>query len=301
MKVIFMGTPQFSCPSLEKLISDPGIEIVAVYTKESSISGRGHKVHNSPIHDLALKNKLKVLTPKSLKKPEIITEFLAFKADAAVVVAYGLILPKAIINGPKFGCINLHPSYLPRWRGAAPIQRTILSGDRETATTIIKMDEEIDSGPIINQEVFILDEGIDYPKLAEKFANDGANLVLKSLKELHDGKANLKEQNHALATYAKKIEKAESLIDWSKSATEINRQIRAFTGNFGSYFIHEQERIKIIKARIINENQQNENYSQILNNQMFIACGTGIIQPLILQREGKKEMDLEQFLKGFVF
>ena len=299
MKVIFMGTPQFSCPSLQKLIDDKEFEVIAVYTKAPAVSGRGHKVNNSPIHDLALKANLKVITPKTLKSARRIEEFLGLKADVAVVVAYGLILPKEVIEGTKYGCINLHPSFLPRWRGAAPIQRTIMSADQKTATTIIKMDAGIDSGAILNQDIFDLNDEINYPDLANKFASDGAKLIVKTLKELKENKAKSVAQNDNLATYAKKIEKDETLIDWAGSALEINRKIRAFSGNFGTYFVHNGERIKIIAARVIDNWQKNANFGQILNDKMFIACGIGIIQPQILQRPGKKVMELEEFLKGF--
>ncbi len=298
MKIIFMGTPQFSCSTLQKLIDNNGIEILAVYTKEPAISGRGQKVNNSPIHNLALKNNLKSITPKTLRNQEIITEFLNFKADACVVVAYGLILPKEIINGTKFGCINLHPSYLPKWRGAAPIQRQIMNGDKKTATTIIKMDEGVDSGDIINQEIFDLDDEITYSNLANKFADDGADLILKSLKELENNRAKLIPQNHDLVSYAKKINKNEAQIDWSKPTREINQKIRGLSGNIGAYFIHKNERIKILEAKIIDENKEHENSGQILNKEMYISCRKGIIQPKILQKSGKKVMNLDEFLRG---
>lgn len=298
IKIIFMGTPEFSCPTLQKLIDDKEVEILAVYTREPSIAGRGQKLQNSPIHNLALKNNIKVITPQSLKSPETIQEFLEFKADAAIVVAYGLILPKAIIEGTKFGCINLHPSYLPKWRGAAPIQRTIMSGDKQTATTVIRMDQGIDSGDMINQEIFDLDEKIKYPELADKFANDGAKLILKSLKELVNNQAKFTKQDSNLACYAKKIEKNEAEIDWSLSAKEINQKIRGLCGNIGAYFIYKNERVKILESKIIDYDQKNESFGQILNDEMHISCQTGIIQPEILQKAGKNAMKLSDFLKG---
>jgi len=295
-----MGTPDFSCPTLQKLIDNKEIEILAVYTKEPAISGRGKKINNSPIHNLSLKHNLKVITPKTLRNQKIITEFLNFKADATIVVAYGLILPKEIINGTKFGCINLHPSLLPKWRGAAPIQRTIMNGDKKTATTIIKMDEGLDSGDIINQEIFDLDNKITYNELADKFANEGATLILKSLNDLKEGKAKLIKQDDNKATYAKKILKEEALIDWNESSQKINQKIRGLSGNIGAYFMINNERIKILKAKIINSNQQNQKAGKILNNQMHITCKNGIIQPQILQKAGKQKMNLEDFLKGYL-
>lgn len=299
MKVIFMGTPAFSCPTLQNLIEDRNIEIIAVYSKEPAVSGRGQKINNSPIHKLALKNNLKVITPKTLRDPEVIKEFLNFQADACVVVAYGLILPKEIIEGTKFGCINLHPSLLPLWRGAAPIQRTIMNGDTKTATCVMKMDEGLDSGDVIKQNIFELDQEINYKELAEKFSNDGANLILQSLKELESGTAKFTKQDNSKATYAKKITKEEALIDFNKSAQEVNQKIRGLSGNIGAYFMHEDERIKIINAKVINNDDITKKPGEIINNQLHISCSKGIIQPLILQKPGKQAMELKEFLQGF--
>lgn len=293
-----MGTPQFSCPTLEKLLSDKDIEVIVVYTKEPSIAGRGQKVTNSKIHELALKNNLKILTPKNFKNHQDIEQFLEFKADVAIVVAYGLILPKDIINGTKFGCINLHPSLLPKWRGAAPIQRTIMNGDKITATTVIKMDEGIDSGDIINQEIFTIDDDINYNELAYKFAHEGAELVVKSLKELILGKTKLTAQNNLEATYAKKIEKDEAKIDWNLCAKEISQKIRGLSGNIGAFTFLENDRIKITQAKIIDNETNHTKSGKIINNEMHIACKIGTIQPVRLQKSGKKEVDLKEFLLG---
>lgn len=298
MKVIFMGTPDFACPTLEKLINQKNIEILAVYSKEPSISGRGKKITNSPIHKLALQHNLKVITPKTLKNVQVIEEFLQFKADVAIIVAYGLILPKEIINGPKFGCINLHPSLLPKYRGAAPIQRTIMNGDTKTATTIIKMDEGLDSGPILKQEIFVLDDKINYQELAEKFAQDGARLILQTLQDFQNNNIQLSKQDDSKATYAHKILKEEAKIDFNQTALEINQKIRGLSGNIGAYFMLKNERIKIFQAKIIDKVTKHENYSAILNEQFYIACGQGIIQPEILQKPGKKPMKLTEFLQG---
>lgn len=298
MKVILMGTPQFSCPTLQILIDDDDIQVIAVYTKEPKISGRGQKINNTPIHKLALKHDIKTITPKTLRDPKIIQEFLDLKADACIVVAYGLILPKEIIEGTKFGCINLHPSLLPRWRGAAPIQRTIMNGDEQTATCVMRMDEGLDSGDIINQDIFDLDDEINYTQLADKFSNDGASLILKTLKELKSNTAKFIKQDDEQATYAKKISKTEALIDFSKSAKEVNQLIRGLSGNIGAYFVHKDERIKILKAKIIDQNKEGKIPGEILNDQMHITCKTGTIQPLILQKAGKRAMELEEFLKG---
>ncbi|NBV05845.1 MAG: methionyl-tRNA formyltransferase [Proteobacteria bacterium] len=298
MKVIFMGTPQFSCPTLEKLIADPNFKIVAVYTREPQIAGRGHKLQNSPIHNLALQHGLKVITPKTLKTAEAQKEFSDFKADVAVVVAYGLLLPQEILDGTKFGCFNIHPSLLPKWRGASPIQRPILEGDTETGVTIIKMDKGLDSGDMVCQEKFSLDGSETYKSLVEKLSVIGAEILLKSLNNLREGKIVLTKQDNALTTYAKKIEKSECEIDWNKSAKEIERKIRGLNGSLEAHFILNGEKIKIFAAEILDENSSEKEAGEILDNQLAIQCGKGIIRPLILQRQGKKPMPLKEFLLG---
>ncbi len=298
MKIIFMGTPEFSCPTLEKLIADSNFEIVAVYTREPQIAGRGHKLTNSPIHNLALQHNFKVITPKTLRDAEIQKEFSDLKADAAVIVAYGLILPQEILDGTKFGCINIHPSLLPKWRGAAPIQRPIMAGDCETGITIIKMDKGLDSGDMIFQEKFALDGTETYKNLAEKLSQMGAEILVKTLKNLRDGQVVLTKQNDALMTYAKKIDKAECEIDWKNSAREIERKIRGLNGSMEAHFIHNGEKIKIFSAEILDENSCEKEAGTILDERLSIQCGQGIIRPVILQRQGKKPMLLEEFLRG---
>ena len=298
MKIIFMGTPEFSCPTLEKLITDRDFEIVAVYTREPQIAGRGHKLTNSPIHNLALQYGLKVITPKTLRNPETQKEFSDLKADAAVVVAYGLILPQEILDGTSLGCLNIHPSLLPRWRGASPIQRPIMEGDQETGITIIKMDKGLDSGEMIYQEKFILDGSETYKNLAEKLSKMGAEILIKTLKNLRDDKAILTKQDPALMTYAKKIEKIECEIDWQKSAIEIERKIRGLNGSLEGNFMLNNERIKIFAAEILDKDSSNNVPGKILDEKLSIQCGKGIIRPTILQRPGKKPIALEEFLRG---
>ncbi len=299
MKIIFMGTPNFSCPTLEKLIADKNFEIVAVYTREPQISGRGQKLTNSPIHELALKNKLKIITPKTLKDQAVQKEFFELNADIAVVVAYGLILPQPILENPKFGCINIHPSLLPKWRGASPIQRPIMNGDNETGITIIKMDEGLDSGDIIAQEKFALKGDETYKNLAQKLSLMGAEILVQALNKIKIGDYKLQKQDHENSTYAKKIEKSELEIDWQKSAIEIERKIRGLNGSMEAHFVHENEKIKIFKAEIINTNSAKNNVGEILDNKLSIQCKEGVIRPLILQRQGKKPMELKEFLLGF--
>ena len=299
MKIIFMGTPDFSCPTLEKLVADPEFEIVAVYTREPQIAGRGHKLQNSPVHNLALQHNLKVATPKTLRNSEAQKEFTDLGADIAVVVAYGLLLPQEILDGTKMGCINIHPSLLPRWRGAAPIQRPIMEGDAETGITIIQMDKGLDSGDMIYQEKFALDGSETYKDLAQKLSEMGAEILVKTLKNLRDGKTVTIKQDSTLMTYAKKIEKSECEIDWTKSAEEIERKIRGLNGSLEAHFFHNGEKIKIFAAEIVDKNSSEKTPGTILDDRLLFQCGKGTIRPLILQRQGKKSMPLKEFLLGF--
>jgi len=299
MKIIFMGTPEFAAPTLKRLIADPEFQVIAVYTREPQIAGRGHKLQNSVIHNLALENGLKVITPKTLRNAETQKEFLDLQADAAVVVAYGLILPQEILEGTKFGCINIHPSLLPRWRGAAPIQHTIMSGDKISAIDIIKMDKGVDSGDVICEEKFSLNGKETYGELAKELSEKGAEILVKTLKKLRDGNIVSNKQDAALATYAKKIEKIDCQINWQNSAEEIERKIRALNGSLGAFFNYNDEKIKIFSAEIIDNNSTKNIAGKILDEKFSIQCNKGIIRPLILQRQGKKPMPLSELLLGF--
>lgn len=295
-----MGTPEFACPTLEALINDGGFEIVAVYTREPKMAGRGQKLVNSPIHNLALMHNLKVVTPKTLRNIDAQNEFAALNADAAVVVAYGLILPKEILEATKFGCVNIHPSKLPQYRGPAPIQYSMLNGDKTTAICIIKMDEGIDSGDILFEEEISISENESYKELAPRLAKKGADDLLKTLKNLRDGKVIAKQQDNDLATFTKKITKEDEKIDFSKSAYEVSNKIRALNGLSGAYFEYKNEKIKIFSAKIIDENSDKKP-GEIVNDKFVIQCGSAQIQPLLLQRPGKNPVKIEDFLRGFKF
>ncbi len=298
MKIIFMGTPDFACPALEKIISNKNFEVVAVYSRPPQIAGRGHKINNSPIHNLALKHNIKVITPTSLKDEKIQQEFKNFNADAAVIVAYGLILPKIILESTKFGCINIHPSLLPKWRGPSPIQYSLLNGDKKTGICIIKMDEGVDSGPILAKTEFDVAENENYANLAPKMANLGANLLEKTLLELKNGKIEEIKQDDNLASFSKKINKNDAKIDWNLTAEEINRKIKAFSGLLTAYFEYKGEKIKIFEAEVILKDSEKK-AGEIVDEKLVIQCGKGCIRPLVLQREGKKPMKIAEFLLGF--
>lgn len=290
-----MGTPEFACPTLKKLLIDPKFEIVAVYSREPQIAGRGHKLQNSPIHNLALQHGLKIITPKTLRDAEVQKEFSAFNADAAVVVAYGLILPQEILDGTKSGCFNIHPSLLPRWRGAAPIQRTIMAGDQETAVCVIKMDKGLDSGDIVAKQDYKLSGTETYAELEKEFSEIGAEILVKSLK----GDLRGTKQDEAGLTYAKKLEKSECEINWQKSAEEIDCHIRGLSGSLGAFFMLGEEKIKIFSAEILDKISAGNVAGKISEKDFSIQCGHGIIRPLTMQRQGKKAMSVDEFLLGF--
>lgn len=299
MKIIFMGTSEFACPTLEALVAHASFEIAAVYTREPRAAGRGYKLQNSPIHNLALKRGLKVITPRTLRDAEIQKEFCDFNADIAVVVSYGRLLPKEILVGTRFGCLNIHPSLLPRWRGAAPIQRTIMAGDKKSGICIIKMDEGLDNGDIICQEEFLLQGNETSGELTQKFAHLGAEILIKTLENLNDRISNAEPQRHDLAVYAKKIEKSECEIDWKDSAEEIEQKIRALNGSLGAFFNYGNEKIKIFAAEILDKNSATEQAGKILDEKFSIQCGIGVIRPVILQRQGRKAMPSREVLRGF--
>lgn len=294
-----MGTDEFASIPFEKLASE--FEIVAVYTRKPQIAGRGHKVKNSLIHDLALKHQIKnIITPDTFKDEKIQQEFRELNADAAVVVSYGLILPASILGGTKFGCINLHPSLLPRWRGATPIQQTILAGDKETAVTVIKMDPGVDSGDIILQKLIPINGKPTYLELSKQLAHEGADLLVASLKKLAADDVLFAIQDKSQATYTKKISKENCKINWNLSAAEIERKIRAHSGFMETYFEINGERIKVFLAEIVNDKNEGS-AGAIVDDNFVIQCGSGQLRPLILQRPGKIPINIKQFIGSFKF
>jgi methionyl-tRNA formyltransferase len=303
MKIIFMGTTQFSCETLQKILDHQSFEVVAVLTPQAKQAGRGKQLRNSTIYDLAFKNNLKIFTPKTLKDPEIYQELSQLNADIGVVVAYGLILPKEILNLPKFGCINLHPSMLPRWRGASPIQRTIFAGDKITSVDIIQMDEGLDSGDILYRKEYPLNGDETYLELSSKLAEIGANSIIETLKIFEKNnldKFQIIKQDHNQAIYAHKISKDECKINWNNNAEFIYRQIKALSGSLGCYFLYNNEKIKILDVELVNTNSQEFSKGFIINQDFLIQCNQGIIKPLILQRQGKNPLPITEFLRGFI-
>lgn len=297
-----MGTAQFACPALLKILNDKNFNVVGIYTREPKNAGRGQKIQISPIHQIALAHNIPVFHPKNFKEQEAVNHFKSLDADIAVVVAYGLIIPKQILESPQYGCINIHPSLLPRWRGASPIQRTIMAGDKVTALDIIQMDEGLDTGDILMRKIVELNGEETYQSLMESLAIIGANQLVDLLKIIDKNNlGNLKiiKQDSSYATYAQKISKEESVIDWGQNAETIIRKIKGLSGSLTAQFTINDQVIKIYDAKIIDQLSSNFPASTILNNELHIQCSKGIIQPLILQRQGKKIMSIKEFLLGF--
>jgi methionyl-tRNA formyltransferase len=293
-----MGTPIFAIPTLEKLIFDPEIKILSIYTKEPKISHRGQKIQNSPIHNLALSHNLDINYPKTLKNAYEKEKFINYQADMAIVVAYGLILPTEIIDGTKLGCFNIHPSILPRWRGAAPIQRAIMAGDKQTAISIIKMNEGLDSGNIIYMKKFSLSENDYCDELSDKISQDSADILLKTIKNIYKGDFLEKKQSEDGVIYAKKIEKSEFQIDFLEDVNIICNKIRGLKGCGCSYFLLNDERIKIHQTEMVNDDFYCDNFGKITIEKdiLKIRCKNGYILPKILQRAGKKPVNVKEFI-----
>jgi len=297
MKIIFMGSPVFAAPTLQKLI-DSEHDVICVYTQAPKPAGRGHKVRKSPIHELAENNDIEVRHPKSLKDKDEQKLFDELGADIGVVAAYGLLLPKEILESPKMGCINLHPSLLPRWRGAAPLQRTIMAGDNETGVCIMQMDEGLDTGDILLEERISLDDTYNAELLHNECAELGANMVLNTIEGLKEKNISPRKQSEEGVEYAKKISKEECQIDWNKPASEIHNFIRGLSPYNGAYFMYNNEKIKILESEIYKSNLD-QPAGKVIDNFLTISCQEGAIIPMIVQRSGKKAMDTSDMLRGF--
>ena len=292
MRIIFMGTPDFAVPALDALVA-AGHDIVAVYSQPPRPAGRGKAPRPSPVHARAEALGLAARTPVSLRDPAEQAAFAALNADIAVVAAYGLILPKPILAAPRLGCLNIHASLLPSWRGAAPIQRAILAGDRETGVTIMQMEAGLDTGPMLARATTAVDVKTA-GELTAELAGKGAQLMVEVLADLPAYPP--EPQPADGVTYAAKIGKAESRIDFSRPAIEVERQIRAFNPAPGAWVAFGEERIKILVADI---ELQSGAAGTVLDDQFLIACGSGSIRPTLVQRAGKGAMATMEMLRGF--
>lgn len=291
MRLIFMGTPDFAVPTLNALV-DAGHDVVAVYSQPPRPANRGKKLTPSAVHARAEELGLEVRTPVSLKGAEEQAAFAALNADAAIVAAYGLLLPQAILDAPKFGCLNVHGSLLPRWRGAAPVQRAILAGDADTGVMVMQMEAGLDTGPVRATAVTPVDRKTA-GDLTEELAQLGAGLMVEVLADMggHPPVAQPKDG----VTYARKIEKSEARLDFSQSADAVERQVRAFNPVPGAFFEFQGERYRVLAADITEAAGE---IGTVFDDQLTIACATGAIRPALIQRAGKPAMPLADFLRG---
>jgi methionyl-tRNA formyltransferase len=301
LRVIFMGTPEFAVRALVAIVDSPH-EVVAVYTQPPRPAGRGQGERRSPVHQCAEENHIPVYTPARLKDRDAQAAFASLctdvAADIAVVAAYGLILPKPILEAPRIGCINIHASLLPRWRGAAPIQRAILAGDAKTGITIMQMDEGLDTGAILAAEEIDIGPATTCAELHDRLAVLGGRMVVYVLNGLERGIIESFPQPEAGALYAAKLTRAEGRMDWRRPAAELERQMRAFSPWPGAWFEYEGTRIKVIEARVMAE-ATGVQPGEVLDDRLTIACGRGSLRLVVLQREGKKAQRAAEFLRGF--
>ncbi|MBM2292622.1 methionyl-tRNA formyltransferase [Sulfitobacter pseudonitzschiae] len=295
MRIIFMGTPDFSVPVLDALV-DAGHEIAAVYCQPPRPAGRGKKDRPTPVHARAEALGLQVRHPVSLKSAEAQEEFAALQADVAVVVAYGLILPQVILDAPARGCLNIHASLLPRWRGAAPIHRAIMAGDAETGVCIMQMEAGLDTGPVLLREATPIGATETTAQLHDRLSALGAAAVVRALGQLDDLTPQVQPEDGV--TYAHKIDKAEAALDWSRDAVEVDRQIRGLSPFPGAWFDHEGVRIKVLGSRLA-EGQGAA--GEVLDDALTVACGTGAVQLTRLQKAGRGAQDATEFLRGNAF
>lgn len=291
MRIVFMGTPEFAVPALAALV-DAGHTVAAAYTQPPRPAGRGKKLQPSPVQREAEARGIPVRYPASLKSAEAQAEFAELEPEVAVVAAYGLILPQAVLDVPTFGCLNIHASLLPRWRGAAPIQRAILAGDAVTGITIMQMEAGLDTGPMLATARTPVDDKTA-GELTEELAEIGAHLMVGTLIDLPALQP--VPQDDRQATHAAKIDKAEARIDWTGDAEAIERQVRAMAPFPGSWFTLGGERIKVLKAEVV---AREGKPGTTLNDDLTIACGYAALRPIRIQRAGKPAMDVAAFLRG---
>ncbi|HIJ93281.1 MAG: methionyl-tRNA formyltransferase [Rhodospirillales bacterium] len=302
LRLVFMASAEFALPVLAALL-DAGHEIVCVYSRPPRPAGRGHRERPSPVHAFAAEKAISVRTPKSLDGKDDQAAFAALAADAAVVAAYGLILPAPVLDAPRLGCLNVHASLLPRWRGAAPIERAIIAGDEQSGVTIIRMNEGLDSGPMV------LGESV--PITAETTAGDlrgalcglGARLIVEALDGLAEGCLTPMPQPSDGVTYARKLDRGEGRLDWSRPAAELERLVRALAPWPGVWFEHQGARIKVLAAQVV-EAAGTGSPGTVLDDRLAVACGAaaaeqGALRLVRVQRAGKQAVAAEDFLRGY--
>ena len=297
LKLVFMGSPDFAVPVLAALL-EAGHRVAGVYCQPPRPAGRGHHEKRCPVHAFAEDAGLAVLTPASLKDEAELARFADFQCDAAVVAAYGLILPKGFLEAPRLGCFNVHASLLPRWRGAAPIQRAILAGDAETGITIMRMDEGLDSGPIVLVESLPIAADATALTLHDGLAALGARLIVEALAGVEEGRLHAVPQPAQGVTYAAKLGSGESRLDWQRPVAEVERAVRAFNPWPGAWFEHEGQRIKVLTAETV-PGVAGAAPGTALDDRLSVACGEGALRPRSVQRAGRAPATTEAFLRGY--
>ena len=294
LNIVFMGTPEFSVPTLHALIKNK-FNVFKAYTQPPKKSKRGQKVNPSPIEEFCKKNKISFSNPPNLNSEEELKIFKKLSPDIVVVVAYGQIIPKSFLDIVKFGFINIHASLLPKWRGAAPIQRAIMNGDKKIGVSIMKIKEKLDSGPVLTSKELELDQNVTHGEMEKKLSLMGADLLIESLKTVEAGTSKFIDQKHSEATYAKKIDKAEAKINWNLDANKVLSHIHGLSPSPGAWFEFENERFKVLRAKISTLNGKS---SSVLDENLTIACKSNSIQILELQRQGKNKQTTKEFLLG---
>jgi methionyl-tRNA formyltransferase len=299
LRVVFMGTPDFAVPTLSEIVG-AGHEVVGVYTQPPRPAGRGMEDKKSPVHRFAEEAELPVFTPKSLRRAEVQNAFASLGADVAVVVAYGLILPKAILETPPFGCLNLHGSLLPRWRGAAPIQRAVMAGDKETGVMVMKMEEGLDTGPVALADRISVGPDSTAGEIHDHLSLMGASLMLRALILLEKGELTFAPQPEDGVTYAAKISKEETRIDWSRSGGEVHDMIRGLSPYPGAWFEAllggKAERVKVLRSVLVPGKGEP---GLLLDGHLTVACGSQAVRLTQVQRPGRRPVGGAEFLRGF--
>lgn len=298
LRVVFMGTPAFAVPTFTEIVGQ-GHEVVACYTRQPAPAGRGMELRKSPVHETAERFGIPVLTPGTLRTPEAAATFAEHDADVAVVVAYGMILPKAILDLPQLGCLNLHGSLLPRWRGAAPIQRAIMAGDVETGVMVMRMEEGLDTGPVAMAEKIAIGPDATTPEIHDRLMHLGADLMARALAALSRGALGFTPQPEAGVTYARKIDKAEARIDWARTAVELHNLVRGLTPFPGAFFEADWgqglTRVKVLRAALAPGSGKP---GDVLDDRLTVACGEGALHLIEVQRAGKGVTSAQEFLRG---
>ena len=299
LRIVFMGTPVFSVPTLAEVLG-AGHDVVAAYCQPPRPAGRGMVERKSPVQVFAESAEIPVLTPATLKGKSEQQVFANHQADVGVVVAYGLLLPRPVLSTPRLGCLNLHPSALPRWRGAAPVQRSVMSGDEQTAVMVMRMDEGLDTGPICLAEAVAISRDVTSGELQETLAQRGASLMVRALGALERGSLDCTEQPKSGVTYAAKINKAESRINFAAPARDVHNLIRGISPFPGAWFeastVGTTERIKVLRSALA---EGTGAPGEVLDDRLTIACGDGAVRLVELQRAGRKPMRTQEFLRGF--